>query len=76
MTDDVVPDEDVHTVPRDGAWVNEVLGLVVDGSFATQEEAAAAGREVARQRGVGHRIDAAGSPFDSGATGGQARPSA
>ncbi len=50
-------DEDVHTVPRDGAWLNEVLGHVVGGSYATLEEALAAGREEARRRGVGHRVD-------------------
>ncbi|AEG44445.1 DUF2188 domain-containing protein [Isoptericola variabilis] len=52
-----VPDDDVHTAPRDGAWVNEVLGHVVGGSFASLEEAVAAGREEARRRGVEHRVD-------------------
>lgn len=50
-------DDDVRTVPRDGAWLNEVLGHAVGGSYATLEEAVAAGREEARRRGVAHRVD-------------------
>ena len=67
-------DDGVHTVPRDGAWVNEVLGLVVGGSFGTREEAEEAGREEARRRGVTHRVDPDGSTADSGPTGGLPEP--
>ena len=74
MTDETPwTDRDVRTVPRDGAWVNEVGGHVVGGSFAVLDDAVAAGREEARQRGVEHRVDdesaVAGTAPEGGLTG-------
>lgn len=58
MSDEIPTlDGDVHTVPRDGAWLNEVGGHVVGGSFAVLDDAVAAGREEAERRGVAHRVD-------------------
>ncbi|MDC7120870.1 DUF2188 domain-containing protein [Cellulomonas fimi] len=46
----------VHTVPRDGSWVNEVGGQVVGGTHRTKDEAVAAGRDEARRRSTEHHV--------------------
>ncbi|TDE11437.1 DUF2188 domain-containing protein [Jiangella asiatica] len=48
---------DIHTVPRGDEWVNIVEGDETPLSSATtQDEAAASGRQYARERGVEHRV--------------------
>ena len=48
---------DVHTVHRDGKWLNEVEGgQRASNSAATKAEAQAIGREMARERKVEHHI--------------------
>ncbi len=68
MTD--MTDPDVHTVPRDGAWVNEVRGHVVGGSFATLEDAVSAGQDEAGRRGVEHHVDDRSAVAGTSAKGG------
>ncbi|WP_179950981.1 DUF2188 domain-containing protein [Xylanimonas oleitrophica] len=63
-------DGDVRTVPRDGAWVNEVRGHVVGGSFATLEDAVEAGRAEAAQRGVAHHVEDESAVYGTSARGG------
>ncbi|WP_431836561.1 DUF2188 domain-containing protein [Cellulomonas sp. Y8] len=46
----------VHTVHRDGVWVNEVGGQQVGGSFDHKDAAVSAGREEAIARGTEHHI--------------------
>ncbi len=53
----------IHTVPKDGQWVNEFEGgLTFCGSYATKEEAVAAGRERAQQDNTEHVNDPASRP--------------
>jgi hypothetical protein len=50
-------DGDVHTVHKDGTWINTIEG--VDGpseSFNTREQAVSAGREIAAASRVEHLI--------------------
>jgi hypothetical protein len=47
---------DVHTVHKDGLWINEVDGEPVDGGFLRKEDAVTAGRDAARARGAEHRV--------------------
>lgn len=47
---------DVHTVHKNGAWINEVGGEQVDGNYATKETAIAAGRELAMRNKSEHVI--------------------
>ena len=47
---------DVQTVSMGDGWVNKVSGLQVGGIFRTQEEAIAAGRELAMQSASEHSI--------------------
>ncbi len=49
---------DVHTVALGDGWVNKVGGTQVGEIFRTQEAAAAAGRDVARQNRSEHSIHA------------------
>lgn len=53
-----MPHGDVHTVHRDGKWLNEVEGsqAPLDGTFDRKDEAVAAGRKDADARGVEHVI--------------------
>jgi hypothetical protein len=46
----------VHTVRRDGVWVNEVVGDGVASIHRTKDEAAAAGRELAMRRQMEHLV--------------------
>ena len=47
----------VHTVHRDGQWINEVEGGErASSTHATKDEAVAAGRELARNRKTEHVI--------------------
>jgi len=46
----------VHTVHKDGQWLNEIGGQQVGETYATKEPAEAAGRELAIERGVEHHI--------------------
>jgi hypothetical protein len=46
----------VHTVHKDGLWINEVQGEPVDGGFLRKEDAVRAGREAAVARGAEHSI--------------------
>lgn len=46
----------VHTVHRDGAWVNEVAGQQVGGAYDTKDAAVAAGRDEAVALGTEHHI--------------------
>ncbi|VTR78959.1 hypothetical protein CHMI_03747 [Cellulomonas hominis] len=46
----------VHTVHRDGLWLNEVGGQQAGGTFETKDPAVAAGRELAIARGLEHHI--------------------
>ncbi|WP_315094144.1 DUF2188 domain-containing protein [uncultured Cellulomonas sp.] len=48
---------EVHTVSRDGLWINEVEGEPVDGGFLSKDDALAAGRDAAAARGVEHVVD-------------------
>lgn len=48
---------DVHTVHRDGVWINEVDGEPVDGGFLRREDAEEAGRAAADARGSRHVVD-------------------
>jgi hypothetical protein len=47
---------DVHTVHKDGHWVNEVEGVGQVSTFRTKEEAVAAGRSEAIGRRSEHLI--------------------
>ncbi len=48
---------DIHTVHRDGRWLNEVEGgQRASNSAATKAAAQAIGRDMARERGVEHLI--------------------
>ena len=48
---------DVHTVHRDGKWLNTIEGGDdAGGTHATKEEAVAAGRDLARSRKAEHLI--------------------
>ena len=53
-----MPNGDVHTVHRDGTWLNEVEGsrTPLDGTFDRKDDAVAAGRKDADARGVEHTI--------------------
>ena len=52
-----MPQGDIETVFVDGRWHNAVTGTdQVSEPFATQEEAAAEGREMARELGVEHVV--------------------
>ncbi|GEK20902.1 DUF2188 domain-containing protein [Cellulomonas xylanilytica] len=46
----------VHTVHKDGMWINEVQGEPVDGGFLRKEDAVRAGRDAALARGAEHAI--------------------
>lgn len=47
----------VHTVHRDGLWINEVHeGDPVDGGFLSKEDAVEAGRRAAEARGAEHVV--------------------
>jgi uncharacterized protein DUF2188 len=46
----------IHTVHKNGVWVNEVEGEGQMSSHRTKEEAVAAGRETARARRTEHVI--------------------
>ena len=46
----------VHTVHKDGLWINEVDGEPVDGGFLRKEDAVRAGRDAAIARGAEHAI--------------------
>ena len=48
---------DVHTVFRDGRWLNEVEGPPVDGGFLQRDDALAAGGASADARGSRHVVD-------------------
>lgn len=47
----------VHTVHRDGLWVNEIEGEGQISSHATKDAAVSAGRDAARARRTEHLID-------------------
>ena len=47
---------EVHTVLKDGLWINEVAGEPVDGGFLSKEDAVRAGRDAAAARGVEHTV--------------------
>ena len=49
---------DVETVPVEGGWTNRIQGerRGPNTTFASREEAVAAGREIARFRHVGHVV--------------------
>ena len=48
---------DIHTVHRDGRWLNEVEGgKRASNSAATKAEAVSVGRDMARDRNVEHHI--------------------
>ena len=47
---------DVQTVPVGDGWANKVDGMQVGGVFRTQQEAAAAGRDLATQNRSEHTI--------------------
>ncbi|MER7798253.1 DUF2188 domain-containing protein [Microbacterium sp. NPDC096154] len=51
-----MPHGDVETFHEDGSWHNRVEGEsgTLGGSFRTKDQAARAGRELARERGVEH----------------------
>ena len=53
-----MPGGAVHTVHRDGRWLNEVEGQArpIDDAFECKEDAVLAGREIARDLGVDHRV--------------------
>lgn len=53
-----MPGGAVHTVHRDGRWLNEVEGQAqpIDDVFEREEDAVLAGREIARDLGVDHRV--------------------
>lgn len=46
----------VHTVHRDGAWINEVGGQQVGPRHDTKEAAVQAGRDEAVARGTEHHV--------------------
>lgn len=46
----------VHTVHRDGAWLNEIGGSQVGQTHTTKDPAVAEGRELAIARGLEHHI--------------------
>jgi len=46
----------VHTVHKDGMWINEVQGEPVDGGFLRKEDAVRAGREAAIARRAEHSV--------------------
>ena len=46
----------VHTVHKDGLWINEVEGEPVDGGFLRKEDAVHAGRDAAVARQAEHTI--------------------
>jgi hypothetical protein len=46
----------VHTVYKEGEWVNEVEGKGELGRFRTKEEAVSAGRDAAKARVTEHLI--------------------
>lgn len=46
----------VHTVHKDGTWINEIEGEGEFSQHRTKEEAVAAGREAARGRRTEHVI--------------------
>ena len=46
----------VHTVHRDGTWMNEVGGQRVGATFATRDEAVTAGRDLAEERRTEHHV--------------------
>ena len=46
----------VHTVHKDGLWINEVQGEPVDGGFLRKEDAVRAGRDAAIARGAEHSV--------------------
>lgn len=54
-----MPGGAVRTVHRDGRWLNEVEGQArpIDDVFERKEDAVLAGRDIARDLGVGHRVD-------------------
>lgn len=54
----------VHTVYKDGIWINEIEGEGQTSSHRTKEEAVAAGREVARARQTEHVIHRIGGEID------------
>jgi len=47
---------EVHTVYKDGSWINEAGSETIGGKHDTKEQAAAAGRDAARDRKVEHVI--------------------
>lgn len=53
-----MPGGAVHTVHRDGRWLNEVEGQAqpIDDAFESKEDAVLAGRDIAQDLGVDHRI--------------------
>jgi hypothetical protein len=51
-----VADGYVHTVYKDGEWVNEIEGGDEASRHATKDEAVERGREIARQRQTEHVI--------------------
>ena len=54
----------IHTVPREGKWVNEVEGGErASSSHDTKEEAVAAARDLARTRKTEHVIHNADGTF-------------
>lgn len=46
----------VHTVHRNGVWLNEVGGRQVGGSFDHKDTAVSAGRDEAVARGTEHHV--------------------
>ena len=46
----------VHTVHKDGLWINEVQGEPVDGGFLRKEDAVGAGRDAAIARQTEHVV--------------------
>jgi hypothetical protein len=46
----------VHTVHKDGLWINEVQGEPVDGGFLRKQDAVSAGRDAAIARRAEHTI--------------------
>lgn len=47
----------IHTVPKDGKWINEVEGgSAISGSFDRKEDAVEAGRERAKRDTTEHLI--------------------
>lgn len=52
-----MPKGDIHTVPHRGGWANRVEGgKRVSNTSPTKQEAQVAGRKMAQDRGVEHKI--------------------